>query len=92
MDRFALSYANSKRPCQLYEDLYHALPNKFRNESQGRLAPWFTKSVFTVFRLDSTTISLCLKISDWAQHPRRKGRIKLHALLNNDPGLPEGHR
>lgn len=89
MGRVALSYTNSKRPCQLYEDLYHALPNKFRNESQGRLGPWFTKSVF---RLDSTTISLCLKISDWAQHPRRKGRIKLHALLNNDPGLPEGHR
>lgn len=65
------------------------MPNKFRNESQGRLGPWFTKSVFTVFRLDSTTISLCLKISDWAQHPRRKGRIKLHALLNNDTGLPE---
>ncbi len=52
MDRFALSYANSKRPCQLYEDLYHALPNKFRHEFQGRLGPWFAKSVFS---LDSTS-------------------------------------
>ena len=86
MGRVALSYTNSKRPCQLYEDLYHALPNKFQHEFQGRLGPWFTKSVFS---LDSTTISLCLRMFDWAQHRRRKEGIKLHALLNNDTGLPK---
>ena len=84
--RSTLSYANSKRPYQLYEDLYHALLNKFRHEFQGRLGSRFTKPVFS---LDSTTISLCLRIFELAQHRRRKGGIKLHTLLNNDTGLPE---
>ena len=43
MGRFALRYANARGLASYKEDLYHALPNKFRNESQGRLGPWFTK-------------------------------------------------
>ena len=30
-----------------------------------------------------------MRMFDWAQHRRRKEGIKLHALLNNDTGLPE---
>lgn len=81
-----LSYANSKRPYKLYEDLYYSLLNKFRHEVQGRLSERFTKPVYS---LDSTTISLCLRLFEWAQHRRRKGGIKLHTLLNNDTCLPE---
>lgn len=84
--RSTLSYANSKRPYKLYEDFYFVLLKKFRLEIQGRLENRFTKPVFS---LDSTTISLCLRLFEWAQHRRRKGGIKLHTLLNNDTSLSE---
>lgn len=79
-------YLNSKRPYKLYEDFYYVLLEKFRHEIQGRLGNKFTKPVFS---LDSTTISLCLRLFEWAQHRRRKGGIKLHTLLNNDTSLSE---
>ena len=60
--RSTLSYANSKRPYKLYEDFYYVLLEKFRHEIQGRLGNKFTKPVFS---LDSTTISLCLRLFEW---------------------------
>ena len=66
--RSTLSYANSKRPYKLYEDFYFVLLKKFRHEIQGRLGNRFTKPVFSP---DSTTISLCLRLFEWAQHRRR---------------------
>ena len=38
--------------------------------------------------LDSTTISLCLSLFDWAQFRTKKGAIKMHTLLDYDGGLP----
>lgn len=38
--------------------------------------------------LDSTVISLCLKVFDWAKYRQEKGAIKLHALLDYDGCLP----
>lgn len=84
--RSTLGYANQNRPYKLYEDFYYVLPDKFRHEIQGRLSERFTKPVYS---LDSTTISLCLRLFEWAHHRRRKGGIKLHTLLNNDLCLPE---
>ena len=86
VSRSTLSYANKKRPYKVFEDFYYVLLNKFRHELKGRLGSRFSQPVFS---LDSTTISLCLRIFDWAQHRRRKGGIKLHTLLNNDLSLPE---
>ena len=41
-----------------------------------------------VYMLDSTTISLCLSLFDWARFRQRKGAIKLHTLLDYDGCLP----
>jgi len=38
--------------------------------------------------LDSSTISLCLSLFDWAKYKTTKGAIKLHTLLNYDGHLP----
>jgi len=37
---------------------------------------------------DSTTISLCLSLFDWARFRKKKGAIKLHTLLDYDGCLP----
>ena len=36
---------------------------------------------YTIYALDASTIDLCLSIFNWAKFRRRKGAIKLHALL-----------
>lgn len=38
--------------------------------------------------MDSTTISLCLSLFDWAKFRKKKGAIKLHTLLDYDGCLP----
>jgi hypothetical protein len=38
--------------------------------------------------LDSTVISLCLKVFDWAKYRQEKGAIKLHTLLDYDGCMP----
>ena len=42
----------------------------------------------TVYALDSSTIDLCLALFPWAKFRRRKGGIKLHALLDLRGNLP----
>jgi putative transposase len=39
--------------------------------------------------IDSTTISLCLSLFEWAKFLRAKGGIKLHTMFNNKEQLPE---
>jgi hypothetical protein len=38
--------------------------------------------------LDSTTISLCLSLFDWAKYKTNKGAVKMHTLLDYDGNLP----
>ena len=39
--------------------------------------------------MDSTTISVCLKVFDWAKYKQEKGAIKLHTMLDYDGCLPK---
>ncbi len=41
-----------------------------------------------IFLPDSTTISLCLRLFDWAKYKTHKGAVKLHTLLDYDGNLP----
>ncbi|MDZ7695321.1 MAG: transposase [Balneolaceae bacterium] len=41
-----------------------------------------------ILLLDSTTISLCLSLFDWARYKTRKGAVKMHTLLDYDGNLP----
>jgi hypothetical protein len=41
-----------------------------------------------IYLLDSTVISVCLAIFDWAKYRQEKGAIKLHTLLDYDGCLP----
>ena len=41
-----------------------------------------------IFALDSTLISLCLSLYDWAKYTSTKGAVKLHTLLDYDGCLP----
>lgn len=38
--------------------------------------------------LDSTTMSLCLSLFDWAKYIQAKRAVKMHALLDFEGNLP----
>lgn len=42
-----------------------------------------------VYALDSTIITLCAEVYDWAHYTHSKGAVKLHTLLNFSTLLPE---
>jgi hypothetical protein len=48
----------------------------------------FKKIKRKIYMLDSTVISLCLKVFDWAKYRQEKGAIKLHTLLDYDGCMP----
>jgi hypothetical protein len=86
--RSTLSYANSHRKAQLLEDLFWATAERFRKAGMlGQHKPFRFKN--KLLSLDSTTISLCLKLFPWASYRRAKGGVKLHVLLSHDDYLPE---
>lgn len=86
--RSTLSYANSHRRSELFEEFFWTCLNRFRD--QGLLGSHkrfrFRNPLLS---LDSTTITLCLNLFPWASFQREKGGIKLHVLLRHDDYLPE---
>lgn len=41
-----------------------------------------------IYLLDSTVISLCIKVFDWAKYRQQKRAVKLHTLLDYDGLMP----
>ncbi len=87
-NKSTLSYANEHRPARLYEDLFYTALKRFRDEAglgQRKKKFRFKNKLLS---LDSTTISLCLKLFPWAKFRRAKGGVKAHVLLDHDDYLP----
>jgi hypothetical protein len=87
-NKSTLSYANEHRPAQLYEDVFYTALNRFRDEEglgQRKKKFRFKNKLLS---LDSTTISLCLKLFPWAKFRRAKGGVKAHVLLDHEDYLP----
>jgi hypothetical protein len=85
--RSTLSYANAHRPPELYRDLFFTLLEHLR--AQG-LLPRKHRFNFhnRLLSLDSTVISLSLRMFPWADFQHTKGGLKLHVLLDNSDYLP----
>jgi hypothetical protein len=84
--RTTLSYANSHRPWQLYETLFHQLLKRCQAEAQTKKRKFRFKH--KLLSLDSSMIPLCLSVFDWAHYKRAKGAVKLHMVLDHDGYLP----
>lgn len=82
----SLSYQNQNREWQLFQDYYFKLLHKLSGIAQFRQTRFRIKS--KILLLDSSTISLCLNLFDWAKYRKKKGAIKLHTLLDFDGCLP----
>jgi hypothetical protein len=81
-----LSYQNARRDWTLFRDYYYQLFSHLGQQAKFKQVKFRIKS--KIFLLDSTTISLCLSLFDWAKYKTTKGAVKMHTLLDYDGNLP----
>lgn len=82
----SISYQNKRRTSDLFKDYYYSLLTHLGQHLKIKRTKLRIKA--PVHLLDSTTISLCLSLYDWAQFRTKKGAVKMHTLLDYDGGLP----
>jgi len=82
----SVSYQNKNRSWELFRDYYYQLLGYLGQQAGFKQVKFRIKS--KIFLLDSTTISLCLSIFDWAKYKTAKGAVKMHTLLDFDGNLP----
>lgn len=81
-----LSYQNKHRNWELFQSYYYQLFEYLGQQTGFRQVKFRVKS--KIFLLDSSTISLCLSLFDWAKYKTAKGAVKMHTLLDYDGNLP----
>jgi hypothetical protein len=81
-----ISYQNKHRDWELFRAYYYKLLGSLGQQVGFKQVKFKIKS--KIFLLDSTTISLCLSIFDWAKYKTAKGAVKMHTLLDFDGNLP----
>lgn len=81
-----VSYQNQRRDWDLFRAYYYKLLQTLGQQAYPRRVKFKIKS--KIFLLDSTTISLCLSLFDWAKYKTTKGAVKMHTLLDYDGHLP----
>jgi Transposase DDE domain/Domain of unknown function (DUF4372) len=82
--RSTLAAANERRPAAWYQALFFTLYARCQAVAPGHRFRFKSP----LFSLDSTTISLCLRLFPWARFRRAKGAIKLHTLLDHAGHIP----
>lgn len=82
----SISYQNKHRNWELFRAYYYQLLGSLGQQAGFKRVKFKIKS--KIFLLDSTTISLCLSLFDWAKYKTTKGAVKLHTLLDFDGNLP----
>lgn len=81
-----IGYQNKNRDWELFRAYYYQLLESLGQQAGFRQIKFKIKT--KIFLLDSTTISLCLSIFDWAKYKTAKGAVKMHTLLDFDGNLP----
>ena len=84
--RSNLGYCLAHRPAGLFREFFEAYASSLSKRLYGKHKPNRLKR--KVFSVDSTVISLCLSLFDWAKFHHRKGAAKAHTLLDHDGLIP----
>lgn len=81
-----VAYQNRHRGSSVFREIYYACLEHLGQHTFGKRKKFKFKN--PVKLLDSTLISLCLSVFDWAHYKTHKGAVKMHALLDYDMLLP----
>lgn len=89
--RSTMSDSHKKRDWKVFESLYHKILNHYewvlKNESQRRIIAEIKDQ--TIKLIDSTTISLCLNMFDWAKFRTAKDGLKIHTCWDDNLQIPD---
>jgi hypothetical protein len=85
--RSSLSYINGHRDWRMFREFYFLLKEELQKKGYLKRKK-FKKIKRKIYMLDSTVISLCIKVFDWAKYRQEKGAVKLHTLLDYDGCMP----
>jgi hypothetical protein len=69
-NKSTLSYANSNRPSELYEELFYKTLDRVKLLSPGLKKKSKFRFKNRLFSIDSTIIDLCLNLFPWAKYRR----------------------
>ena len=85
--RNALSHQNATRDAAVFRDIYKSL---HRQLGQHDYTGSFRQNIRAarILLLDSSHITLCLNLFNWAHYSEEKGAIKLHTLFSLNDFLP----
>jgi hypothetical protein len=85
--RSTLAYANQHRPWQIYQEVFQQLLTVCQSDAQSLKRRFRFRH--PLLSLDSTLISVCVSMFDWASYVQTKGAVKLHLVLNHQGYLPQ---
>lgn len=87
VNQSTLSRANERRDWRIFAEFGEYLIQKVRPLYSGNLIPNVDIDN-EIFALDSTTISLSIKLFGWAQGKYSRGAVKIHTLLDLSGSIP----
>ena len=82
--RSTLSYANARRPWEVFERTFYEVLETCRKLTPKKKFRFRNK----LLSLDASVIELCVTLFDWAKFRQTKGAVKLHLLLDHEGYLP----
>ena len=91
LSKSTMSDGNKNRNYKVFEGLYFSLLSYYKNILKAQHKTTIIEEIKnqTIKLIDSTTISLCLEMFDWAKFRTAKGGIKIHTSLDDSSGLPD---
>jgi len=89
--RSTMSDGHKQRNWQVFELLYHKVLGYYEHilTAQNRRSVIEEIKDEKIKIIDSTTISLCLSMFDWAKYRRAKGGIKIHTCWDDTIMIPD---
>jgi IS4 transposase len=89
--RSTMSDGNKKRDWKVFESLYYKLLIHYERVLKSKSERSVIKEIKdqTIKLIDSTTISLCLSMFDWAKFRTAKGGLKIHTSWDDNLQIPD---
>jgi len=89
--RSTMSDGNKKRDWHVFESLYYRLLSHYKSVLKKHHNTHIIKEIKdkSIKLIDSSVISLCLSMFDWAEFRTAKGGIKLHTVWDDTLMIPE---
>ena len=86
-----MSDGNKNRNYKVFESLYYRLLSYYKETLKSRHQSHVIDEIknHNIKLIDSTTVSLCLNLFDWAKFRTAKGGLKIHTVWDSQLGIPD---